>query len=85
MLDQLSVWVQDNTTAKTVANNLFLERLDTTGTKIYGNNNSSTVTFLLDEEIQEQQTAIFKIGSTITLDTNTREQVQVALKNLKTG
>lgn len=85
ILDQLSVWVQDNTTAKTVANNLFLERLDTADGKIYGNNNNSTVTFSLNEEIQEQQTAIFRIGSTITLDSNTREQVQVALKNLKTG
>jgi hypothetical protein len=86
----LTVQVADNTTARQLANNLRLERLDNRSTNsIQGTVQGNTVTFQLanlgDNTIEQGNDAIFRFFANIPLDNNTRESVQLRITNLKNG
>jgi hypothetical protein len=89
-LQTLTVQVTDNTTARQVANNLRLERLDLQSTNsIQGTVQGNTVTFQLanlgNNTIEQGNDAIFRFFANIPLNNNANESVQLRITNLKNG
>lgn len=91
VLDTIKVEVLDNTVSRQIAYNLRIERLDNqSSTSIAWNVQWSTVTFSLNSLwtsslIEQWQTAVFRLSVVPSLDSNSRESVQLNIRDLKTG
>lgn len=89
ILDQITVTVNDATTARNVASLLQIERLDNwSSTSIYGTVNGNTVTFSLNSHnilstLQQWQNALYRFVADLQLDPSIRESIELMLPNLK--
>lgn len=87
---KLIVRVRDNTTARQVANNLRVARIDSSSsstTSIGGIVEGNTVSFYLDtlpyHTIEQGQNAYFRFTTSTNVDNYGRESVQLSIENLK--
>jgi len=91
ILDTIKIEVYDNTSARQLAYNLRMYRLDDqSNNAIAWTVQGSTVTFSLwsawmSNLIQQGQSAIFRFTANLSLDNNVGESVQLTIRDLKNG
>lgn len=92
VLEDLDVYVADNTVWRQAAANLRLQRIDLSGTQptIAGSVQWNNVVFALDSLgdgaiIAQGESAVFRLTTNISLDNSSRESVQISISDLKNG
>ena len=91
IIDQITVTVNDSTTARNVASLLQIERIDNGSNEtVFGAVNGNTVTFTLNTNsdlstLQQWQNAVYRFVATLSLDPSVRESIELTINNLKNG